>query len=435
LYRSVLNLLNSNLKPAIAAAFIALLCLAAYAPSLSIPLLEDDYGNIAQAQVYGPPRALGELMRDSVFRLRATSYWAMDAAWANFGLSPRGYHLLSLALHIANSLLVLALFSAWGGSPVAGLCAAVFFAVYEGHQEAVMWFSAINELFMFLFGVASLLCWRKADTSSRPMPWNIASAVLFALAILSKESAAIMLPLFGIAAAARTPRDWKRALLRLLPHFALAAAAAVSILQSRSRSFRFADGSFSLAAPFWITWPRGMGRLLWIWGWLALMVVIATRDGRRRLAVLLALAWMAVALVPYIFLTYSTQIPSRQTYLASAGLAILIGLAAARITEVRAAWLKAGAAIAVIILVANIGYLWTRKRIQYLERAEPTEQLIRLAKTVPGPIWVRCFPRTPYIADTAVQIGAGRPLGTLIWDEAEAQRRGAQAVFCYQERR
>ena len=38
-----------------------------------------------------------------------------------------------------------------------------------------------------------------------------------------------------------------------------------------------------------------------------------------------ALVWMGLALVPYSFLTYSTQIPSRQTYLASAGLALLAG--------------------------------------------------------------------------------------------------------------
>lgn len=297
-----------------------------------------------------------------------------------------------------------------------------------------MWFSAINELLMFLFGIASLLCWRKAETSQRAALWIAASAALFGLAILSKESAAILLPLFAIAAAAGGRLNWRRALLRLAPHLALSAAAALSILESRARSFRFSDGSFSLAAPFWITWPRGVARLLWIWGWLALLVVVAVRDGRRRTAALLALAWMAVALVPYIFLTYSTQIPSRQTYLASAGLAILAGLAAGRLVEMKGLWRMAAAIAAVAVLATNIGYLWTRKRDQYLKRAEPTEQLIRLAKTTPGPIWVRCFPRTPYIAEEAVHLGAGRAPGALIWDEADARARGATATFCYQER-
>jgi hypothetical protein len=34
---------------------LALLCVAAYAPLLSIPLIEDDYGNLAQAEVSGRP--------------------------------------------------------------------------------------------------------------------------------------------------------------------------------------------------------------------------------------------------------------------------------------------------------------------------------------------------------------------------------------------
>ena len=39
--------------------------------------------------------------------------------------------------------------------------------MYEGHQEAVMWFSAINELLMFGFGMASLWCWMTARQARR----------------------------------------------------------------------------------------------------------------------------------------------------------------------------------------------------------------------------------------------------------------------------
>src|SRR6185436_19909523 len=99
------------------------------------------------------------------------------------------------------------------------------------------------------------------------------------------------------------------------------------------------------------------------------------------------LAWMGIALVPYSFLTYSTQIPSRQTYLASAGLAILVGLAASVITDRRIA-----VAVLALMLVHNVGYLWTKKRAQFVERAAPTSQLIALAGRTRGRIWVHCFP-------------------------------------------
>ena len=105
-----------------------------------------------------------------------------------------------------------------------------------------------------------------------------------------------------------------------MPYAVLAARRTGSIFLTRDNSFRFADGSFSLHAPFWITWPRGMFRVLWIWGWISAAIIWFRGDGEQRRSAALALAWIAIALVPYSFLTYSTAIPSRQTYLATVGL-------------------------------------------------------------------------------------------------------------------
>jgi hypothetical protein len=419
---------------------LALLCLAAYAPLLSIPLIEDDYGNLAQAQVYGPLSGFPALMHDPVFRLRTTSYWAMWLLWQLFHLTAWGYHAASLLLHIANTILLYALLAAWPRTRPAAFWAAGFFAVQEGHQEAVMWFSAINELLMFLFGAAALVCWvgiqepKDAPTARPPaLPGAAriaASAALFGLALLSKESAVVLLPLFLLTRSDRAGSSLPHQVRELLPHLILAALAVGSVAVSRASSFRFSDGSFSLAAPFWITWPRAMARLLWPWGWLAGAVLWRGRNRSLTVAALSrGLIWIGVALLPYSFLTYSTQIPSRQTYLASAGLAILVGMALARLQG-----RKALAALVIVILAVNLGYLWTRKRRQFLERAAPTEQLIRLARETSGPIWMRCFPRNRYIAETAVLLGAGREPSTLIWDEAEAARRGTAAEFCYRER-
>jgi hypothetical protein len=132
------------------------------------------------------------------------------------------------------------------------------------------------------------------------------------------------------------------------------------------------------------------------------------------------------------FLAYSTEIPSRQTYLASAGLALLAGCAMARLAA--SASRRAVAAIAALVLLINIGYLWTRKRSQFIERAEPTGQLIRLARQTEGTIWVRCFPRNSFIAKEAVHLGAGRDPSILLWSEEEAARHKPSATFCYTER-
>ena len=72
--------------------FLAAVALVAYAPSLTIPLIADDYPNVTQALTYGAPAGLGTLLHDGQFRLRATSYWAMYGLWQVAGLTPPVYH-------------------------------------------------------------------------------------------------------------------------------------------------------------------------------------------------------------------------------------------------------------------------------------------------------------------------------------------------------
>jgi len=408
-------------------AFAAVL---AYAPSLHIPLIADDYPNLVQAQTYGSPSGLAALLEDAQFRLRSTSYWAMFGLWRMAGVRPAVYHAAGLALHVANVWLLFFVALAWPRMRGAAFWASLFFAVEEGHQEAVMWFSAINELLMFLFGMASLLCWLRAGAGKGRWRLEAAGTALFALALLSKESAVALLPLFFLAV---PESDRRGQLLRLLPRGALAALAVASIAVSRSNSFRLSDGSFSLHSPVWITWPYGIARVLWIWGWPALLVILQCKERRLKRSGMLALAWIGLGLAPYSFLTYSTQIPSRQTYLASAGLALLFGLAMAGVDVKWPKRTRLVAAAAGLMLVHNLAYLWTKKRAQFLERAAPTEQLIALARRSPGPIWVSCFPQPPLVAEAAVQLAAERSPASLVWNEAEAVARGA-VRFCYRGR-
>jgi hypothetical protein len=397
----------------IQAAVLALLCLLAYAPTLSLPLIEDDYPSLTQAQALGGPQHLGALFQNSVFRVRATSVWSMYWLWKVFHLTPVAYHAFSLLLHILNTWLVWRIAGAWPGMRSGSFFAAAFFAVQEGHQEAVMWFTAINELWMFVFGAAAL--WFGVLKGRR-----VLGLVLFFLALISKEPAVIFVPLFWLVAP-----DWRK----VAPYAALAVLVAGSIFLTRgSNNFRFNDGSFSLReAPFWITWPRGVHRVLWVWGWIAAIWIWFRGNAEQRESALRALVWIALALTPYIFVTYTTQIPSRQTYLATLGLSVLVGLAMELVTR-----RSAVAALAAVMLVHNVGTLWTRKRAQFIQRAEPTERLIDLARSTPGPIWVQCFPRTDWIAKEAVRLGAGRsPETDLVWTEAEAREKGAAAVFCH----
>jgi len=414
-----------RLRTGTALLLLGLLAVLAYAPSLTIPLMEDDYPNLSQILGSGP----ATILADPIFRVRATSYCLMWLLWRWAGLGPLAYHVASLLLHIANTWLLYGVCMAWPRMRAAAFWAAGFFAIAEGHQEAVMWFSAVNELWLFLFGMGALLCFLRRRT--------LAGVALFALALVSKESAAAVLALFLLVTPAA---EWRRSIVRqaarLAPYGLLAAGVVASIFATRSYSFRFSDGSFSLHAPFWITWPHSYIRVLWIWGLLAGGAILAARDGALRRSALVALAWIGLALAPYSFLTYSTAIPSRQTYLASAGLAMLFGLAMAWWWEklrMRRRSMAVMAAVMALVVAHNVGYLWFRKRPQFLARAAPTEQLIALARSTPGPIWVRCFPGIDYSAEEAVQLAAGYAPGNLLWTREEAERRHATAVFCFEK--
>jgi hypothetical protein len=297
--------------------------------------------------------------------------------------------------------------------------AALFFAIYEGHQEAVMWFSACNELLQFLFGVGAVVCWLHFLEQGRRRWWWYGGMLAgLGMALISKESAGVIAVLL-VVTSIREKISWQAKAPALL----LAVACALSVYLARGNSFRFQDGSFSLHAPFWWIWPANFARLFWFWGLLA----VAAAWMRHRAVVWRGLLWAGISLLPYSFLTYSARIPSRQVYLASAGVALIVGAGMAALAERRR---NVAAVVCALMVIHNIGYLWTRKRAQFLERAEPTEEIIALARRTPGPIYIQCFPRPGLIAQEAVHLGAGKPLRDVIWNEAEARERGA-VTFCY----
>lgn len=402
---------------------LALLAILAYIPTLWQPLLEDDYPNIAEAHALGM-----HIITDPIFGIRSTSFLLMDGIYRVFGMTAAAYYVVLIFFHILNTWLVYALgywrpigyrVSAW---------AAAFFAVYEGHQEGIMWLSGATEPLLFLFGVSALLGWLVFLYEKR-WSWYIGAVVAFVGALYSKESAFIVVALLALPlvfeAGLRPRTTW------LAPFAVLACVAVAHVLYTRTYSFRFNDGSFSLHAPFWLTWPNSFVRLFWFWGLASGAAILAWRPVRRSAVIAIGLAWAGLALVPYSFLTYTTRIPSRQVYLASAGVALIVGLALAELYE--RFWKKRPALVAAVcaaVVLQNVGYLWTKKRAQFLDRAAPTEQLIALARETKGPIYVACFPRPPLVANWAVKLTTGRE--DLIWDPAK--RNGAAAIFCYRGR-
>lgn len=412
---------------------LAGLAILAYLPFLSLPLIADDYIQVRLARDYGAVSGWAALTSDPLYRCRATSliltYWTEHF----FGITPLALNGSSVLLHILNAWLVFAL-GVW--RPVGwrvSAVAATFFAVYEGHQEAVVWYSAIPELLVFFFSLLALLFWILwLQSAEAPFRYYVAALVSFLLALASKESAVAVVPLLVLTLCFERP-EWKRRLFQVAPFAALASIYAWLIFAARSQHLHFNDaGTFSLRAPFPITWSLSLFRLLWIWGLLSVLALAVWRARNYRRLVVLAFAWIGITLLPYSFVTYMPRVPSRHTYLASAGLSLVTAAGLLSLRErLRVSRPWAAYAVAALVLLHNCGYLWTRKHAQYIERAAPTEALIRLARHTRGPIYMHCFPYGTSVAALAVELQAGRPRESLVWDPGVAKQRRVSAVFCW----
>jgi hypothetical protein len=414
--------------------FLCVTCLSllAYAPTLDLPFISDDYIQIQLARDFGPVSGWAALAQDPLYRCRATSlaltYW-IDST---FGFNPYYYNLASLILHILNSLLVLAL-GFWRpvGWRVAAL-AACFFAVSQRHSEAVIWFAAVPELLVFFFGMASFLCWVAWIQSSKPARAFLGGAfVLYLLALLSKESAVAVVPLCALAVLLHPGRPLKR-LWGTAPFAVVAAGYFALAFMARQTHLHFNDGTFSLSAPVLEVLIRSIGGLMWVWGFAAIWI-LATKAARPwRHVLYVGGPWIVIALLPYSFLTYMPRVPSRHTYLASAGAALIVaaGLLALRrrAAEWKRPWIVP--ATAAVIVLHQCGILWIRKQYQYEQRAKPTEELVRVAGNTNGTIYANCFPYSPLVGQLALQMRLGNASkATLVTGELAASQAGS-LDFC-----
>ncbi len=414
---------------------LAALAVLPYLRSLGLPLLTDDHLQVLFSRRWGPPSGWTSLAHDALYRSRATSLLTTHWTEMLVGFSPIAFHLTSLALHILNTWLVLLLgsWSAIGWRRAA--LAAGFFAVYEGHQEAVIWYAALPELLVFAFGMASFLFWAAWLESDQPKTrWLAASLAAFILALYSKESAVLVVPLLALPLAFRRER-MLRAALALLPFAALAGLYFWGIRAASAGHQHFHDGTFDLAAPFLRTIAISTGRLFWFWGLLAAAAIIlaGAKAGFRTLA--LGVGWSCIAFLPYSFLTYMKFVPSRHTYFASVGVALVAatGFLAFAQRFRRQRWIVP--AVAATIILHNSAYVWIWKHRQYVERAAPVVAVVKAAQSTHGPVYVHCFPFPFHAADAAAVVEAGKPPGTVrLWQDGSPQSPPPERILCLDPR-
>lgn len=308
--------------------------------------------------------------------------YQVDAAWG--AASPTAYHISSIIFHAVNALLVLTIARRVVGLSLLAACfSAMLFAVMPVHVETVAWISGRADSIPTLFYLSSFLAyvvWRQKSAG-----WlYLASIVLFFCALFSKQSAITMLGTLALYdGLIRRTLPWAswRDILGYIPYAVLT----LCYLGLRVALFDNAIREQTLTP----------GRLVEFWQWQGTylqMLLSGFHSVRADLIIMIVAvvlyvfflyaafaelrqakeirgpfswaavlyfgpAWWTVSVVPLVATSY---LSARHLYLASAGLAIVLGLAFEALRSARRRlWRRAGAvAGAGLFLGYTLSLLW-----------------------------------------------------------------------------
>jgi tetratricopeptide (TPR) repeat protein len=203
--------------------------LAAYQPVWHAGFIWDDDFHLTKNPCVIEPQGFKAIWTTSAavyYPLVLTSFWIQHALW---GLNPLPYHLVNVALHATNALLLwrvlraLSVPGAWLG--------AAFWGLHPVQVESVAWITELKNTQSCFFYLCSILCfldWRDAIAASdRRRHWIYCLALACAgLAILSKASTVVLPLVLGLCWWWHDAGWNWRNVQKLLPFLAISAVAA-----------------------------------------------------------------------------------------------------------------------------------------------------------------------------------------------------------------
>lgn len=158
-----------------------------------------------------------------------------------FGANAAGWHLTTVLTHLAATALVYALAKKILRQDGAALAAAVIFGFHPVHIQAVAWVAGVTESLVAVAILGTLLCYINARRR-HSRPWLAASVILYAVALLLKETGAAVLLLVAAYEWIRPGEDspagrppWQLRLRSALPAALLFLAVSAVYLAARVR--------------------------------------------------------------------------------------------------------------------------------------------------------------------------------------------------------
>jgi protein O-mannosyl-transferase len=203
---------------------------AAYLNSFQGVFQFDDYRAIVFNPVVHSLGAWREDLGHGIRPLLKLSYamnWVLDPG-------ELGFHLLNLALHLGNTMLVcvFARLLAPDRGPAAAVLAALLFGLHPAQTEAVTYISGRSLSLMTFFYLSAVTAYVAGSLRRRPWLVHVASPALFCMALATKE-VAVTLPLALLlweAARRDAPFRWREVARRQCVHWGVLGVAAVALL-------------------------------------------------------------------------------------------------------------------------------------------------------------------------------------------------------------
>lgn len=156
------------------------------------PVIQDNFvirswSLLARYLAHKIPANLAPPASGSFFR-PITLLW-LRLNYATFGANPAGWHFAMLMGHVLMSYLVFLVVEKLTNNRQTAVIAGILFGLHPVHVENVAWLSSVSDLLVSIFLLASFLAFLNYRDGKRL--WIAASALLFGLALLSKETAGV----------------------------------------------------------------------------------------------------------------------------------------------------------------------------------------------------------------------------------------------------
>ena len=329
------------------AAFVAMIAMALYAPTLryDFTYLDDNNLILDRQELLTKPSGLYKVFGHSFFNDASDVYYrpvvnlSFEVNALIGGVRPFGYHLVNCLLHAATCVLLLALLRGLGFNPWAALFAALIFAVHPVNAASVAWIPGRNDALFGCFAFAGSLF--LMDDARRPAwGFKIGHGACMAFALFTIETAVCLPIIFGVllwvekGRGAFKRRKWMWvswviafAAYALARHAVIAPSGYVlgQMFSFWQRLPELLSGVGKLLVPLWLQVLAAPQDVLWWPGAAsgALLIAVCFLRGMRRDIIMFAWAMILLPLMMSLLGARNVVLETR-LYLPAAGICMLV---------------------------------------------------------------------------------------------------------------